>query len=146
MKFVQICSFWQTFLTCFKLNAGDWKLVPGPFTILLKWQYSEIWPFLIVYIAIFNCPFQKNETLESWQTGYWVIGPGCYIEKDLKLSLGLLNCSKDFWKFLPLLISIKWPSLVTWWVVVQKIYSKMHPVSCTNTHHDVTDLVNYGMV
>ena len=22
----------------------------------------------------------------------------------------------------------------------------MHPVSCTNTHHDVTDLVNHGMV
>ena len=22
----------------------------------------------------------------------------------------------------------------------------MHPVSCTNSHHDVTDLVNYGMV
>ena len=31
-------------------------------------------------------------------------------------------------------------------VVVQKIYSKMHPVSCTNTHHDVIDLVHYGMV
>ena len=23
---------------------------------------------------------------------------------------------------------------------------KMHPVSCTNTHHDVTDFVNHGMV
>ena len=22
----------------------------------------------------------------------------------------------------------------------------MHPVLCTNTHHDVTDLVNHGMV
>ena len=30
--------------------------------------------------------------------------------------------------------------------MVQKIYSKMHPVSCTNTHHDITDLVNYGIV
>ena len=30
--------------------------------------------------------------------------------------------------------------------MVQKIYSKMHPVSCTNTHHDVTDLVNHGVV
>ena len=29
---------------------------------------------------------------------------------------------------------------------VQKIYSKMHPVSCNNTHHGVTDLVNHGMV
>ena len=25
-------------------------------------------------------------------------------------------------------------------------YSKIHLVSCTNTHHDVTDLVNHGMV
>ena len=30
--------------------------------------------------------------------------------------------------------------------MVQKIYSKMHPVSYTNTNHDVTDLVNHGMV
>ena len=22
----------------------------------------------------------------------------------------------------------------------------MHPVSCTNTHHDTTDFVNHGMV
>ena len=28
----------------------------------------------------------------------------------------------------------------------QKIYSEMHPISCTNTHHDDTDLVNHGMV
>ena len=56
------------------------------------------------------------------------------------------NCSKDYWKLLPLLISINWPSLVTSWFVVQKIYSKTHLVSCTNTHHDVTDLVNHGMV
>ena len=30
--------------------------------------------------------------------------------------------------------------------MVQKIYSKMHPVLCTDTHHDVTYLVNHGMV
>ena len=29
---------------------------------------------------------------------------------------------------------------------VQKIYSKLHPVSYNNTRHDVTDLVNHGMV
>ena len=33
-----------------------------------------------------------------------------------------------------------------WWVVVQKIYSEMHPVSYTNTRIDVTGLVNHGMV
>ena len=56
------------------------------------------------------------------------------------------NCLKDYWKLSPLLISIHWPSLVTSWVVVRKIYSKMHLVLCTNTHRDVTDLVNHGMV
>ena len=56
------------------------------------------------------------------------------------------NCWKDYWKLLPLLVSINWPSLVTSWVVVQKIYSKMYLVSCTNTHHDITDSVNHGMV
>ena len=30
--------------------------------------------------------------------------------------------------------------------MVQKIYSKMHPASCTNTYHDITDLVNHGAV
>ena len=30
--------------------------------------------------------------------------------------------------------------------MVQKIYSKMHLVSCTNTHRDVTDLANHGIV
>ena len=30
--------------------------------------------------------------------------------------------------------------------MVQKIYPKMHPVSFTNTHHDITDLVNHGIV
>ena len=28
----------------------------------------------------------------------------------------------------------------------QKIYSKVHPVLCTNTHNDATDLVNHGIV
>ena len=27
-----------------------------------------------------------------------------------------------------------------------KIYSKVHTVSCTNTHRDVTGFVNHGMV
>ena len=45
-----------------------------------------------------------------------------------------------------MLIFISWPSLVTSWVVVQKIYSKMYFVSCTNTHRDVTDSVNHGMI
>ena len=49
-------------------------------------------------------------------------------------------------KFFPYFISINWPSLVTLWVAIKKINSKMHPVSKTNTHHGVIiDLVNHGM-
>ena len=64
------CAAWQTFLTWFWLNAGDWKLVPGPVMILLKQQYSKIWPVLIVevyhfYMSVIHF-FQKIETLESW--------------------------------------------------------------------------------
>ena len=35
---------------------------------------------------------------------------------------------------------------LTEWVVVQQIYSKMHPISYTNIHHEVIDLVNERMV
>ena len=47
---------------------------------------------------------------------------------------------------MPLFISINWWSLVTLWVVVQKIYSNLHPASCTITHHDVTDFINHEMI
>ena len=67
------------------------------------------------------------------------------MEKDLRPSPSPPNCLKDYWKLLPLLISINWPSLVISWVVVQKIYSKMYLISCTNSHRDVTDSVNHGM-
>ena len=46
-------------LVCCKTNisnmflALDWKLAPGFIMILLKWQYSEIWQFLIVNIYNF---------------------------------------------------------------------------------------------
>ena len=35
---------------------------------------------------------------------------------------------------------------MVWWVVLQKIYKKTHLVSCTNTHRDVTYLVNCEIV
>ena len=34
---------------------------------------------------------------------------------------------------------------MTQWVVVQKIYSKIHPVMCTNTNHDAADSVDHRM-
>ena len=41
------------------------------------------------------------------------------------------------------LFTVKFGDLI---VVVQMIYWKIHPVSCTNTHHDATGLVHHGMV
>ena len=81
MKFGQILvCVWQTFLTCFWLNAGDWKLVPGPVIILLEWQYSKIWQFLIVDICHFSLSLLKFS--KKWKTGiltivYSVIRAGC---------------------------------------------------------------------
>ena len=78
--------------------------------------------------------------------GYWVIGTGCQIKKDLELNPSPQNRLNDSWKILSLLISIEWPSLVTQWVVIQKINSTMYPVWCTNTHHDATGLVNHEII
>ena len=39
---------------------------------------------------------------------------------------------ENYYPCLYLSIGHNWPSLMTQWVVVQKIYSKMHLVSCTN--------------
>ena len=60
----------------FWLNVGDWKLVPGPFMILLKWQYSKIWPFLLVEIYHFelgdknppvNLYYKSTYGNQTWQ-------------------------------------------------------------------------------
>ena len=61
------------------------------------------------------------------------------MEKNLEPSPSPPKCSKASRKLLPLLIFINWTSLVTSWVVVQKIYLKMYLVSCANTHRDLTD-------
>ena len=67
--------------TCFWLNAGNWKLVPGSFMISLKWKYSEIWPIIIVYIKLFSTSFiHLFKKMKHWNlviSGYWLIGAGC---------------------------------------------------------------------
>ena len=90
--------------------------------------------------------FKKMKHWNRGLFGYWVIGAGCWIKKDLEASTSPPNCSKDYWKLLLLLISINWPVLVTSWAAVEKIYLEMHLVSWTNIHHDIKDLVNHGMV
>ena len=49
-----MCCMAKISVTSFRLNAGEWKLVPGPFMVLFKLKYSEIWPFSIVFIYHFQ--------------------------------------------------------------------------------------------
>ena len=85
--------------------------------ILLKWQYSNFWSLLIVDIYHFWLSFiHLFKKMKHWNldiTGYWVIGTGCQIVKDLELSSSLSSCSKDSWKLLLWLLSVKWP---IWWL------------------------------
>ena len=82
--------------------------------------------------------------MEHWNLdiiGYWIIVTACLIEKDLKLSPG----PPKFLKLLPCLyLSIG----QVWWL--NDLWFKGYIQKCndtyTNTHHDVTDLVNHGMV
>ena len=129
----------------FLCNAGDWKLDAGPFMIVITWQYNKICQFLVVDMYhLFIHTFKKNKHWKLDIIGYWVSrllnwkGPRSQPQSS--------KLFKRFLKIITLCLSINWPCLVTLWVVIQKICSKMHPVSCTNTHHDVTDLVNHEIV
>ena len=94
----------QTFLTCFWLNTGDWKLVPCPFVIYLN--------NIIMRSGHFS-PFQKNEMPESWHN--WLLsnwsrllyrkGPGTKPQPS--------KLFKSFLKIITLLYIINRPSLVT---------------------------------
>ena len=69
MKFDQILVWCMTNISnMFLANAGDWKLVPGPFMLLLKWRQWDFaifnsWHLPFLYVP--DLPCQKNETLES---------------------------------------------------------------------------------
>ena len=83
--------------------------------------------------------FRKYETLETWQIlllSNW--------SRLLKWKRsGTYPQSYKSFRRLQKNISLAY---IKFCVVVQKIYSKIHPVSCTNTYHDVTDFVNHGMI
>ena len=113
------------------------------------WRWHKLAYEVKKYKSIYNKAY-KHHMFSLDIIGYWVIGTRCQIKKDLGKVSVLKRwkdlCSEDFWKLFPLFIPISWPGLSTVWVVAQKIYSKMHPAFCTNTHHDVTDLLNYVLV
>ena len=52
----------------FRVTSEVWKPVPGPFIILLKFQYNEMYQFWYLIFFIFNSPkshFHKSEKLET---------------------------------------------------------------------------------
>ena len=75
------------------------------------------------FLNVLYLPFQKNETPESWHN--WLLSNWSRMLSWKRPEI-VPNCSKVLY--------------------VQKIYLKMHPLSCTNTDHDFTDLVNDRMV
>ena len=81
-------KFGQVLVCCMKnicnmFLAQCWRLETSsaPFMSLLKWQYSEIWPFLIVDIYHFWMSliyhFKKTKHWNLDIIVYWVIGAGC---------------------------------------------------------------------
>ena len=116
--------------------------------ILLKWQYSVIWPLLIVdiyHIKMSLICLIKNH-LGTWH--YWLLsslsrllnstGPGTYPQS-----------SRLFKRLLNMIVLVYIYQLTKFGDLMscgsKDIYSKMYPVSRTNTHHGVIDLVNHGM-
>ena len=99
--------------------------------------------------TIFNCAlFTFSEKVNHWNLDvivYWVIGAGCWIEKDLELSPNLQigqkipeNCC------LCLYLSV---DQVSWLNELSfKRYIKKYILPHSNTDHDVTDLGNHGIV
>ena len=97
--------------------------------------------------TIFNYPlftFPKNESLEPWHN--WLLsnwsrllnwkGPGTLPQSSILF--------KRFVKIIALVYIYqlaKFGDLMS--CGSKDIYSKMHPVSCSNAYHDVTNLVNH---
>ena len=67
-------GFVQMLLCCmtkisnmFCLIARAWKLIPSHFMILLKWQYSQVWPFLLV--DTYHLQMSFIHLFKKWSTG-----------------------------------------------------------------------------
>ena len=53
--------------TCYQLYCEIWKLVPGPFMILIKWQFNGICSFLVDDFAILDCLSARLQRSENVQ-------------------------------------------------------------------------------
>ena len=115
--------------------------------ILLKWEYSKIWPFLKVEISIINL-------FKIWNTGnltYFVIGQLGQVAKlertwNLAPLLQIVQkITENYRPFLYLLTSQVWWLLELWLKIYIQKCTLSHVLN-TNTQRDVTDLVNHRMV
>ena len=131
MKFGQILLYCMTSISNIFL-AECWRLetssrifcdfikitIQQDLTIFNGWHI----PFLITLYST----FQKYGRLESWPISLLSNWDRQLNQKGPGILSIPPNCLKDYWKLLPLLMSINWPSLVISWFVVQKIYSSLH--------------------
>ena len=108
IKFSQILvNLITNIFNMFWLNARDWKLVSGPFMILIKWQYDEIWQFLVVdiyhYWILSYSPFQKIKHLKLEILGSWILEQVPKLKRVCKLALPLQIVQKIWEKYYPCL-------------------------------------------
>ena len=78
-------------------------------------------PFLIVLYSAFP---KKETRFHLGIFGYWVIGAGCSIKKDLESSPNPPNCSKDYWELLS--------TGQVWWL--HDLWFKRYIQKCTLSH------------
>ena len=116
--------------------------------ILVKWQYNKICQFLVVEFYHFQFslthPFKKkywklrrNWLLSNWSRLVNWKRPGTYPQSSKSL--------KRFQKNIDLAYIYQLTNFSWWKSCGLKDISNMHPVSFTNTHHDIRDLVNHRM-
>ena len=91
------------------------------------------------------CLFLKIETLESWDN--WLLSNWSRFLnwKDLELSTSPPNCSKDSRKVFALVFVCQLAKFDDLMSCGSKDILKKCTVSCTTTHHDITDLVIHGV-
>ena len=128
-----------------------WKLETSS-RLFYHFEKIAIWYVLLIFIrwyltflavSVHTFIRVKNQKFIIIDFGLIVV-VGWKIEKQLGPSPP--NHSKSTLKILLITISVSWPNFITKWSTIQKIYSKLYPVSSTNTHHEVKIFEVDGMV
>lgn len=84
----------------FDYSWDDWKLIPGPFMILIKWQYLAILSNLLIlfrwyfYFWSSHCTPLKRQKI--WKCGFWLLWQVSKLTKRLELAPSPPNYAKRF--------------------------------------------------